>query len=120
MRSINGMAERVREALQGPSILEIPGCDDVLSAMLLEQAGFRTIFLSGYGVAASFLGNPDIGLTTLTETALLARNVTNRVRVPVVVDADNGYGNEDNVIRTVYELEYAGAAAMIMEDQVFP
>src|SRR5262249_18012888 len=63
---------------------------------------------------------PDIGLTTLAETALLARNVANRVKVPVVVDADNGYGNEDNVLRTVYELEHAGAAAMIMEDQVFP
>src|ERR1700759_4779334 len=106
MRSINGMAERVREALQGPSILEIPGCYDVLSAMLLEQAGFSSVFLSGYGIAASLLGNPDIGLTTLTETALLARNVTNRIHCPLVVDADNGYGNEDNVLRTVYELEY--------------
>src|SRR6185437_2049228 len=93
---------------------------DVLSAILLETAGFKTVFLSGYGVAASYLGNPDIGLTTLSETALLARNVVARVSVPVVVDADNGYGNEDNVVRTLNELEYAGAAAMIMEDQVFP
>jgi 2-methylisocitrate lyase-like PEP mutase family enzyme len=120
MRSINGMAERFREALSSDGSLEVPGCYDVLSAMLLEQAGFQSVFLSGYGIAASYLGNPDIGLTTLSETALLARNVSNRVRVPLVVDADNGYGNEDNVLRTVYELESAGAAAMIMEDQVFP
>src|SRR5262245_45693413 len=116
MRSINGMAERFREALSSPGVIELPGCYDVLSAMILEQAGFSTVFLSGYGVAASFFGNPDIGLTTLTETTLLARNVVNSVRIPVVVDADNGYGNEDNVIRTVYEIEHAGAAAMIMED----
>jgi 2-methylisocitrate lyase-like PEP mutase family enzyme len=120
MRSINGMAERLRRMLEREQGLELPGCYDTLSAMLLEQAGFESVFLSGYGAAASFLGNPDIGLTTLFETALLARNVTGRVNIPVIVDADNGYGNEDNVLRTVYELEYAGAAGMIMEDQVFP
>jgi 2,3-dimethylmalate lyase len=120
MRSINGMAERFRELLSMPGGIEMPGCYDVLSAMLLERANFECVFLSGYGVAASFLGNPDIGLTTLSETAVLARNVTNRINVPTVVDADNGYGNEDNVLRTVYELEHAGAAGMIMEDQVFP
>src|SRR5215472_12548312 len=118
--SINGMAERFRELLHAPGAVELPGCYDVLSAMLLEQAGFGTVFLSGYGVAASSLGNPDIGLTSLVETALAAKNVANAVRVPVVVDADNGYGNEDNVIRTVYELEHAGAAAITIEDQVFP
>jgi hypothetical protein len=70
--------------------------------------------MSGYGVAASLLGNPDIGLTSLVETAHMARNVSNAIRVPLVVDADNGYGNEDNVVRTVRELEQAGAAAMIL------
>jgi methylisocitrate lyase len=118
--SINGMAERFRALLDAPGVIELPGCYDVLSAILLEQAGFAAVFLSGYGVAASFFGNPDIGLTSLTETALLAKNVANAVRIPLVVDADNGYGNEDNVIRTVYELEYAGAAALTIEDQVFP
>jgi 2-methylisocitrate lyase-like PEP mutase family enzyme len=120
MKSINGMAERLRRALSEPGAIEVPGCYDVLSAMLLEQAGFQYLFLSGYGIAASLLGNPDIGLTTLSETAALTRNVTNRVKVPLIVDADNGYGNEDNVLRTVYELESGGAAAMILEDQVFP
>src|SRR5262245_17703698 len=108
MKSINGMAERFRTMLRESAGIELAGCYDVLSAMLLEVAGFECIFLSGYGVAASFLGNPDIGLTTLSETSLLARNVSNRINVPMVVDADNGYGNEDNVLRTVYELEYAG------------
>jgi 2-methylisocitrate lyase-like PEP mutase family enzyme len=114
------MAERFRRLLAQPGAVEVPGCYDVLSAMVLESSGFSSVFLSGYGLAASLLGNPDIGLTTLSETALLARNVTNRINVPLIVDADNGYGNEDNVLRTVYELEAAGTAAMIMEDQVFP
>jgi methylisocitrate lyase len=118
--SINGMAERFREMLARSVGLELPGCYDVLSAMMLEEAGFEAVFLSGYGVAASMLGNPDIGLTTLSETSAAAKSIANALSVPVVVDADNGYGNEDNVRRTVYELEYAGAAAMIMEDQILP
>ena len=76
--------------------------------------------MSGYGVAASFLGNPDIGLTSLVETALLTRNISHAIDLPLVVDADNGYGNEDNVVRTVRELEFAGAAGLVMEDQVLP
>jgi 2-methylisocitrate lyase-like PEP mutase family enzyme len=120
MRSINGMAERLRELLDSPQFIELPGCHDVLSAMILDRVGFPAIFLSGYGIAASLLGNPDIGLTSLVETATVARNITRAIHVPLVVDADNGYGNEDNVVRTVHELEHAGAAAMILEDQVFP
>jgi 2-methylisocitrate lyase-like PEP mutase family enzyme len=119
-KSVNGMAERFREQLASAAPIELPGCHDALSAMLLEAAGFETIFLSGYGVAASWLGNPDIGLTSLAETSIMAKNVASRVGVPLVVDADNGYGNEDNVIRTVYELEFSGAAAIVMEDQVLP
>jgi 2-methylisocitrate lyase-like PEP mutase family enzyme len=118
--SINGMAERLRALLEQPRELVLPGCYDVLSAMLLENAGFSSVFLSGYGVAASALGNPDIGLTTLSETVAATLNVTNAIRAPLVVDADNGYGNEENVLRTVRELEHAGAAALIMEDQIFP
>jgi 2,3-dimethylmalate lyase len=118
--SITKMADGFRKLLDRPDAIEMPACYDVLSAMLLEEAGFQTIFLSGYGIAASLFGNPDIGLTSLTETALAARNAVNAVRIPLVVDADNGYGNEDNVVRTVYELESAGAAAMTLEDQVFP
>jgi 2-methylisocitrate lyase-like PEP mutase family enzyme len=120
MQSINGMAERFRELLGAPHGIELPGCYDVLSAMVLERSGFPAVFMSGYGIAASLLGNPDIGLTSLIETALLTKNISRAIHVPLVVDADNGYGNEDNVVRTVHELEHGGAAAMILEDQVFP
>jgi 2-methylisocitrate lyase-like PEP mutase family enzyme len=120
MRSINGRAERFRELLASPEGIELPGCYDVLSATILERVGFKAVFMSGYGIAASLLGNPDIGLTTLTETSLMTKNVSSALHVPLVVDADNGYGNEDNVVRTVGELEHAGAAAIILEDQVFP
>jgi methylisocitrate lyase len=120
MQSLNLMAERLRELLDSPEGIELPGCYDVLSALILERAGFKSVFMSGYGVAASLLGNPDIGLTSLVETALITRNVSHAVHVPLIVDADNGYGNEDNVVRTVHELEHAGAAGMILEDQVFP
>jgi 2-methylisocitrate lyase-like PEP mutase family enzyme len=106
--------------LAAEGTIQVPGCYDVFSAMVLDHVGFPAVFLSGYGFAASFFGNPDIGLTTLTETAMLTKHVTNAIGVPLVVDADNGYGNEDNVVRTVHELEAAGAAAMIMEDQIMP
>src|ERR1700733_5126898 len=120
MQSTNGMAERFRQLLGSPEPIQLPGCHDVLSAMILDRVGFPAIFMSGYGIAASLLGNPDIGLTSLVETASVARNITRAIHVPLVVDADNGYGNEDNVVRTVQELEHSGAAAMILEDQVFP
>jgi 2-methylisocitrate lyase-like PEP mutase family enzyme len=120
MSSSNPMADRLRELLAAPKGIELPGCYDVLSAMILERAGFRAVFMSGYGVAASVLGMPDIGLTSLVETSLVAKNITGAIHVPLIVDADNGYGDEDNVVRTVYEMERAGAAAMILEDQVFP
>jgi 2-methylisocitrate lyase-like PEP mutase family enzyme len=120
MKTTNPMADRLRAMLDAPAGIELPGAHDVLSAMILERAGFPAVFMSGYGVAASFLGDPDIGLTSLVETALLTKNITGAIHVPLVVDADNGYGDEDNAVRTVYELERAGAAAMILEDQVFP
>ena len=120
MKSTNPMAHRLRALLAAPEGIELPGCHDVLSAMILERAGFPAVFMSGYGVAASFLGDPDIGLTSLVETSLLTKNISGAIHVPLVVDADNGYGDEDNVVRTVFELERAGAAAMILEDQVFP
>src|SRR5580698_1824517 len=120
MSSINRMGDQFRSMLAAPAGIELPGCYDVLSAAILERAGFKAVFMSGYGVAASLLGNPDIGLTSLVETSLVTKNVASALHVPLVVDADNGYGNEDNVVRTVSELEHAGAAAMILEDQVFP
>ena len=118
--SINGMAERYRTMLAESEYVELLGCHDVLSALIGEHHGFSAVFLSGYGVAASAFGNPDIGLTTLTETSLVAKNMISRLRIPVVVDVDNGYGNEDNVVRTIREMEFAGAAGIVMEDQILP
>lgn len=117
--AIDGAAE-FKKLLSAPGLIALPGCYDVLSAVLLERAGFPAVFVSGYGVAASLLGNPDIGLTSLTETISVARNVVAKVRVPVVLDLDNGYGNEDNVARAVREAEAAGVAAVQLEDQVLP
>jgi 2-methylisocitrate lyase-like PEP mutase family enzyme len=117
---MSGGADDFRKLLQQPGLIALPGCYDVLTAMLAEQAGFPAVFVSGYGVAASLLGCPDIGLTSLTETISVARNVAARVCVPVVLDLDNGYGNEDNVVRSVREAEAAGVAAIQLEDQVLP
>ena len=119
--SLNGMAEHYREMLADPTYIELLGVHDVLSALIGEATGFKAVFASGYGIAASLFGNPDIGLTTLTETALASKNMITRLpKTPVIVDVDNGYGNEDNVIRTIREMEFSGAAGVIMEDQVLP
>lgn len=118
--SRNMMAERYREQLAAPEFIELVGCHDVLSAMVAEQSGFKAVFLTGYGAAASVFGNPDIGLTTLSETSFLARNMIQRLHLPVIVDIDNGYGNEDNVIRAIHEMEAAGAAGVVLEDQILP
>jgi len=93
---------------------------DGISAKVIEKEGFEAIWLTGAGVAASLLGQPDVGLITMNEIVMMTRNVANCVDIPVVVDADTGYGNPLNVWRTVKELEMAGAAGIHIEDQVFP
>jgi 2-methylisocitrate lyase-like PEP mutase family enzyme len=109
-----------RNMLAAPGLITLPGCYDVWSAILLERAGFPAVFVSGYGVAASLVGSPDIGLTTLSETIAVARRVVASVDVPVVLDIDNGYGDEDGVVRSVREAEAAGVAAVQLEDQILP
>jgi 2-methylisocitrate lyase-like PEP mutase family enzyme len=98
----------------------VPGCYDCLSAAVLERVGFQALFLSGAGVAASAAGLPDLGLTSLGELLTVAGNVIGRAGVPVIVDADTGFGNELNATRTITELGRRGAAAVTIEDQVFP
>jgi 2-methylisocitrate lyase-like PEP mutase family enzyme len=98
----------------------VPGCYDCLSAAVLERVGFPALFLSGAGVAASAAGLPDLGLTSLGELLTVAGNVIARAGVPVIVDADTGFGNELNATRTIEELGRRGAAAVTIEDQVFP
>src|SRR5579872_3762564 len=112
--------EALRQALEKPGIIVAPGAYDGFSARLVEQAGFPAVYLTGNGMSGSVLGQPDVGLMTLTEVAAVARNVAACVSVPVIVDADTGYGNAINVVHTVRSLETAGVAAIQLEDQVNP
>ena len=111
---------RVHDLIAAHGTIVFPGVYDALSAKLVERAGFEMTFISGYSVSASRLGEPDFGLLTQSEIVDAARAVCRAVRLPVIVDADTGYGNPLNVIRTVNELLDAGAAGMFLEDQVWP
>jgi 2-methylisocitrate lyase-like PEP mutase family enzyme len=110
----------LREKLAGPSAVIAPGVYDPLTALLVEQAGFEAAFLSGASIAYTQLGRPDIGLVSLDHVADVTARICERVGIPVVVDADTGFGNALNVQRTVRLLERAGAAAIQLEDQTYP
>ena len=94
---------RLRQLLTSGKTLIVPGCYDALSARVLERAGFPAVYMTGYGTSLALLGLPDAGLATMTEMHLNARYIANAVAVPVIADADNGYGNAINVMRTVRE-----------------
>src|SRR4030088_2010503 len=111
---------RLRELLAAPGIIRSLGAHDVFTARLIELAGLETVFLGGFGASASLLGLPDVGLMTLTEMADNVRRMAARVAIPVVADGDTGHGDVHNVVRTVRELERAGAAGILLEDQVTP
>jgi carboxyvinyl-carboxyphosphonate phosphorylmutase len=113
-------AGRLRELLAGTEPVLAPGAYDGLTARLVEEAGFEAVYMTGFGTAASLLGRPDIGLLTLSEMVDNARRIVQAVGVPVIADADNGYGNPINIIRTVREYEAAGISAIHIEDQVSP
>jgi len=113
-------ALRLRELMAEPGIIVAPGCYDGLSARMVAKAGFDVVYMTGYGTAASVLGMADYGFITMVEMATHAKNIANAVNIPLIADADTGYGNPLNVIRTVHEYERAGVAAMHLEDQVFP
>jgi carboxyvinyl-carboxyphosphonate phosphorylmutase len=110
----------LRALLAGGRTVTAPGAYDALSARLIEGAGFDAVYLTGFGTAASLLGRPDIGLLGLGEMADQVRRVVAAVDVPVIADADTGYGNAVNVVRTVQEYERAGVAGLHLEDQVMP
>lgn len=110
----------LRELLGKPGIVMAPGIYDGISARVTEQAGFLAGYLSGAGIATSRLGEPDIGLTSLNDVTSIAHALTIKAEIPYICDADTGYGNALNVIRTVHELEMAGVAAIQLEDQVAP
>ena len=125
------MADLLRHRPSGPRRLRTllaagdgpvlaPGAYDALSARLVEQAGFDVVYMTGFGSAAGLLGRPDVGLLTATEMVDNARRIVAAIDVPVIADADTGYGNPINVIRTVQDYERAGISGIHIEDQVMP
>ena len=114
------MTTKLRELLKRGKILVVPGAFDAMSAKLIEAAGFEAVYMTGFGTAASMFGLPDIGLITMTEMIENAKRISDAVNIPVIADADTGYGNHLNVTRTLREYERAGVAAIHIEDQVFP
>jgi 2-methylisocitrate lyase-like PEP mutase family enzyme len=111
---------RIHRILDQVGSIAFPGVYDTLSAKLARQAGFPVAFISGYSVAATAIGEPDLGLLTQTEMIERARHICGSVDIPIIVDADTGYGNPLNVYRTIKELIAAGAAGCFLEDQVWP
>ncbi|MFP6771037.1 MAG: isocitrate lyase/PEP mutase family protein [Alphaproteobacteria bacterium] len=110
----------MRRLLRREKIFIRPGCHDALSARIAEAAGFEAIGMSGYAVSVSLLGQPDVGLISMSETVRMCRYICNAVDIPVMVDADTGYGGVNNVMRTVDEIIKAGAGGLFIEDQVDP
>jgi 2-methylisocitrate lyase-like PEP mutase family enzyme len=114
------MTGQMRKLLHGPGVIRSLGAHDVFTARLIEAAGLETVFLGGFGTSASLLGLPDVGFITLSEMADAVRRMALRVSIPVVADGDTGHGDLHNVVRTVREFEHAGAAGVLLEDQVMP
>ncbi|MET0584866.1 MAG: isocitrate lyase/phosphoenolpyruvate mutase family protein, partial [Candidatus Binatia bacterium] len=109
----------LKQLLKRNQLLVAPGCFDGLSARLVEEAGFESAYLSGGAVARS-MGIPDIGLVTMSESIERAVQVVSAIKIPIIADADTGYGNAVNLVRSVREFERAGVAAIHIEDQITP
>ena len=117
---IRNPGKAMRDLLDKPGIIMMPGVYDGISARVAEQTGFEALYLTGAGASASVIGEADIGLATMNDFAENARRITIKAGIPAMCDADTGFGNPLNVIRTVHEFEAAGIAAIQMEDQVAP
>ena len=115
-----GGPARLRELLNSGQTILAPGAFDPLAARLVEEAGFAAVYMTGFGTSAALLGRPDVGLLTMTEMAGNAGRIAACVDIPLIADADTGYGNPLNVIRTVGAYEAAGVAGLHIEDQVAP
>ena len=111
---------KLRQLLREPGIIVAPGAYDCLTAKLIERQGFPAVYMTGAGTALTRLGQPDLGLATLSEMVANAAAIAATVSIPLIADADTGYGGALNVYRTVREYERAGVAALHLEDQVFP
>src|SRR5919201_6619522 len=112
-------AQRIRDLVAERTVV-MPGVYDAITARIAARLGFEIVFISGYSVSAVRLGEPDFGFLTESEMAEAARSVTRVSEAPVIVDADTGYGNAVNVMRTVRDFQEAGAAGVFLEDQVWP
>lgn len=110
----------IRDMLREEGIIRSLAVHDVFSAMVVEKAGIELMFAGGFGVAASHLGIPDLGVISLSEMCDAVRRITERVRVPLIADGDTGHGDLHNVVRTVQQFERAGAAGVLLEDQLWP
>jgi 2,3-dimethylmalate lyase len=115
-----GGGARLRALLESGQTIVAPGAFDPLAARLVEEAGFPAVYMTGFGTSAALIGRPDVGLLTMTEMAASAGRIADCVDIPVIADADTGYGNPLNVIRTVGAYEAAGVAGIHIEDQVAP
>jgi 2,3-dimethylmalate lyase len=113
-------ARQLRSLMTKAGIIRSLGAHDVLTALLIEQAGFESVFIGGFGTSASLYGLPDLNFLGMAEMAEAVRRMTHRVSIPVIADGDTGHGDLHNVIRCVAEFEGAGAAGIILEDQIFP
>ena len=111
---------KLRQLLREPGIIVAPGAYDCLTAKLIEREGFPAVYMTGAGIALTRLGKPDLGFATLSEMVSNAAAMATTVSIPLIADADTGYGGSLNVYRTVREYERAGVAALHIEDQVFP
>jgi carboxyvinyl-carboxyphosphonate phosphorylmutase len=118
--ALTSAPRKLREELEKPGCILAVGVFDALSARIAEKLGFRAAVMGGYNTSASLLGKPDIGLLTLTEMVRHLNYICEASGVPIIADGDTGYGNPLNVMRTVREYEKAGAAAILLEDQVAP
>ncbi|MFP1645089.1 isocitrate lyase/PEP mutase family protein [Pontitalea aquivivens] len=112
--------EKLRHLAAARTALTVPGAPNALFARVIEDLGFQAVYATGAGIANMSLGAPDVGLTTLTEVAQTVAMMADAVDIPIIVDADTGFGNAVNMVRTVRVLERAGAAGIQVEDQVFP
>lgn len=111
---------RLRDLMAQKPIIMAPGCHDALGAFFIQRAGFEAAYMTGYGVACSLLGRPDLGELTMTEMVAHARRIAAAIDIPLICDADTGYGGPLNVQRTVREFQKAGVAAIHIEDQAEP
>ena len=111
---------QLRKLFESDGIIVAPGAHDALTAKIIEKTGFPAVYMTGYGQAASHLARPDVGLLTMSEMVARAAAIVEAVEVPVIADADTGFGNAINVMRTVREYEKAGVACIQLEDQLMP